>query len=172
MIRKMLQVGEVWGSLRVLPLLRGKVVLKEGLISNVNAMLLKPSKEAPANYQFVIDSLKPKKKTHKKSFFSIDIRHAQVRDIKVTYNDQEASIDKAVYTFWRDEHRLTIDQSTLSWERKTKKGMTAYDLNSGVITIVYHEKGEKKLNVAGMTIKTDNHLPRKNTGKPHRGWFD
>ena len=132
--RELLQVKEIWTNFRLLPLLKGRVELKEVKISGVDILLSKPE-DGPANYQFLLDrdKKKGKKKKAKPSNFSLDLRHAMVSGVNVRYNDQDYLLEKAVYSFWREQRHVDIK---------------------------------------GLHFKTDNHKLRKNTYKPHRGYFD
>ena len=131
---ELLQVKEIWTNFRLLPLLKGRVELKEVKISGVDMLLSKPE-DGPANYQFLLDrnKKKGKKKKSKPSIFSLDLRHAMVSGVNVRYNDQDYLLEKAVYSFWREQRHVDIK---------------------------------------GLHFKTDNHKLRKNTYKPHRGYFD
>ena len=135
--REMLLVKEIWGNFRLLPLLRGQVVLKEFKIDGVKVLLSKPE-NGPANYQFLLDSTKKKdkkkkKKKNKPSAFVVELANAKVNNIQVTYNGMDYILEKAEYSDWRDKRHV---------------------------------------NIQGLHFKTDNHKPRKNTNKPHRGFFD
>jgi hypothetical protein len=132
--RELLQVKEIWTNFRLLPLLKGRVELKEVKISGVDILLSK-LEDGPANYQFLFDrnKKKGKKKKSKPSIFSLDLRHAMVSGVNVRYNDQDYLLEKAVYSFWREQRHVDIK---------------------------------------GLHFKTDNHKLRKNTYKPHRGYFD
>ena len=132
--RELLQVKEIWTNFRLLPLLKGRVELKEVKISGVDMLLSKPE-DGPANYQFLLDrnKKKGKKKKAKPSIFTLDLRHAMVSGVNVRYNDQDYLLEKAVYSFWREQRHVDIK---------------------------------------GLHFKTDNHKLRKNTYKPHRGYFD
>lgn len=132
--RELLHVKEIWTNFRLLPLLKGRVELKEVKISGVDILLSKPE-DGPANYQFLLDrdKKKGKKKKAKPSIFSLDLRHAMVSGVNVRYNDQDYLLEKAVYSFWREQRHVDIK---------------------------------------GLHFKTDNHKLRKNTYKPHRGYFD
>lgn len=132
--RELLHVKEIWTNFRLLPLFKGRVELKEVKISGVDILLSKPE-DGPANYQFLLDrdNKKEKKKKSKPSIFSLDLRHAMVSGVNVRYNDQDYLLEKAVYSFWREQRHVDIK---------------------------------------GLHFKTDNHKLRKNTYKPHRGYFD
>ena len=55
--RDMVRVGQIWGNLRLLPLLQGRVVLKEFKVSDIDLLVVKPD-SGPANYQFLLDANK------------------------------------------------------------------------------------------------------------------
>ena len=63
--RELLLVKEVWGNFRLLPLLQGRVELKELRIEGVDALLYKPN-DGPPNYQFLLDATKKDKKKDQK----------------------------------------------------------------------------------------------------------
>ena len=135
--REMLLVREIWGNFRLLPLLKGQVALKEFKIDGVKVLLSKPE-NGPANYQFLLDATKKKdkkkkKKKNKPNAFVVELAHAKVKNIQVTYNGMDYLLEKAEYSDWRDKRHVDIK---------------------------------------GLHFKTDNHKPRKNTNKPHRGYFD
>jgi hypothetical protein len=133
--RDMLKVEELWGNFRLLPLLKGRVVLKECRMRGLDLFLVKP-KDGPANFQFLFEATKKdggKKKKPEDNAFQLDLRHALAKDVHVRYNDNEYQLAEAKYTFWRDRRHIDIK---------------------------------------GLNIRSDNHKPRRNTNKPHRGAFD
>ena len=134
--RELLLVKKIWGNFRLMPLLKGQVVLKEFKVDGVKVLLSKPE-NGPANYQFLLDATKKKDKKKKKkkkpSPFIVELMHARVSNIQVNYNGQDYMLEKAEYSDWRNRQHVDIK---------------------------------------GLHLKTDNHKPRKNTNKPHRGYFD
>ena len=85
--RKMLQLDILSADFKFLPLFSGKIVLEGGEIEGLKALIVKPSKEEPANYQFLIDAFQKKdgkdKETKKDSIkrFAIDLSHIKLYDI-------------------------------------------------------------------------------------------
>jgi len=144
--RKMLQLRSVTLNLGLWALLNNNIVVKKADIEGLSALLLKPSKDEPGNYQFVIDAFKKRREEsgersvdgeerREEGQFSFDIGHLSLRDISIQYNGscirlKEGEYNKALLS---SHQTLTIDS---------------------------------------LTYTTDNHKPRKNTGKPHRGAFD
>ena len=103
--RDMLSVKEIWGNLRLLPLLRGRVVLKEFSVSDVDVLVVQPE-DGPANYQFILDATKKDKKKKNSSVFQLDLRHALLKHLNVKYNDEQFQLEQAIYSFWRGKHKL------------------------------------------------------------------
>ena len=135
--RDLVRVKEIYGDFRLLPLMRGRVALKECRLSGIDLLIVKPE-NGPANYQFLLDSTKKDQKTKKnrqpkKNVFQLDLQYAQVQQLHVRYNAQDYYLDQAAYSDWRDNRHLEIK---------------------------------------GLNFKTDNHKPRRNQDRPHRGAFD
>ena len=216
--REMLKVEKVTVELELLRLLQNKIVIKHAEMESAKALLLKPSKEEPANYQFVIDAFKKPKdkdKTKKsKSKMDLDISALSLKDIQVKHNELDIYLKKATYNKgWITNQTIEADSITLVCDTTFKAGLKPYSASMGHLKvdgdlekqvfkadatqIVYQwESLWKKRNImvdnqAGighLTVqanrgrysatvkqahyKNDNHLPRKNTGRPKRGFFD
>lgn len=136
--RPMLIVRQAGVDADISELLGNKLTIKDVELSGARALLLKPSKDSVANYQFLIDAFKKQPKAKKdtavmpKKRLEFDIHSVRLNDIQVTYNDMLA----------------TLAQTQI------KGGKGKY-------------QAEVKLHFA-----TDNHKPRKNAGRPKRGYFD
>ena len=134
--RDLVRVKEIFGDFRLLPLLSGRVALKECRLSGIDLLIIKPE-DGPANYQFLLDSTKKgnqkKKKQPKNKVFQLALQYAKVEQLHVRYNDKDYYLAQAAYSDWRDNRHLEIK---------------------------------------GLNFKTDNHKPRRNHNKPHRGAFD
>ena len=135
--RDLVRVKEIYGDFRLLPLMSGRVALKECRLSGIDLLIVKPE-NGPANYQFLLDSTKKDQKTKKNrqpknNVFQLDLQYAQVQQLHVRYNAQDYYLDQAAYSDWRDNRHLEIK---------------------------------------GLNFKTDNHKPRRNQDRPHRGAFD
>ena len=141
--RKMLQLKKLAVDLSLNKLLQNEIRVKKAEISGLDALLLKPSKEEPANYQFILDAFKKEKKdstaiqqpeSNKKSPMILDVSNAKLSDIHIKYNDNDITLLQAKYEKrWLSHPTISIQQ---------------------------------------LRFITDNHKPRKNTGKPKRGFFD
>ncbi|MBQ3624954.1 MAG: hypothetical protein II950_05995 [Prevotella sp.] len=135
--REMLDMDVLVADVDLWALLKKKVIVKRINIKGLNALLLKPSPDEPANYQFLIDSLAGNRDAgkHKQSRkMEIDISNVKLQDVRAQYNSSEFSL----------------------WQVTYKK----------------RRKNRHAVEIEGLNVKTDNKKPRKNVGKPHRGFFD
>lgn len=138
--RPLLTIAEAGVSMDLWALLKNRVVVHGLDMRGAHAQLLKPGKDEPANFQFLIDAFKPgkpqtdaeKDSLKKKEKLAFDVRRLTMSDILVRYNN------------------ATLQLASLSASGSNR-----------------HYQAKAQLH-----IKTDNHRPRKNTGKPHRGYFD
>lgn len=169
--RDMLSVKEIWGNLRLLPLLRGRVVLKEFSVSDVDVLVVQPE-EGPANYQFILDATKKDKKKKKSSVFQLDLRHALLKHLNVKYNDEQFQLEQAIYSFWRGKYKLTAHHLQTDVTKHMKKDTIDWHFDTGMVTATVDDDGKKRVDIKGLRIISDNHKPRRNTNKPHRGAYD
>ena len=176
--RDLLQVKELGGSLRLLPLLGGRVVLKELKAEGVEALIIAP-KDSVANYQFLIDATKknPKDKHRedkpkKNSTFKVDLSYALMKDVHVKYNDQEFRLERAIYDLWRGKHTLTVHHLETGATSRSKRGPVYWNFDTGMVTATLTDEGEKHVDIKGLTVKSDCDIPRRNEGKPKHGAFD
>jgi len=172
--RDMLKVKEIWGSLRLRPLLRGKLMLRSVKMNDVGLLIVKP-KDGPANYQFLIDATKKKsqdKKDKKDRDFKVDLNHAIVNNIQVKYNQDLYDVSQVVYNHTNDKHSVTIHHLKTNWKSNSKKGIVDWNIDSGQLTVNITDDGKRQVDIKGLTVCNDNHHPRRNKGKPHHGAFD
>ena len=173
--RDMLKVKEIWVNLRLLPLLYGQLALRSVKIDDIDLLILKPE-DGPANYQFLIDSTqkKPQQKQEKKKSkgLKVDVNNAIVNRIHVNYNHEPYDITQAVYHHQYGKHSVTVHHLKMDWRKYTRKGITNWNMDSGLLTVNIADDGKKNIDIKGLNIRCDNHRPRRNTGKPHHGAFD
>ena len=184
--RKMFQMKELGVDLKMLPLLHHEVSISQAKIRGLEARLYKPASDSDsvANFQFVIEAFKSKKKPQedsvavdttqvKKKPMIIDVKKLSLEDIKVSYNDSlQIQLGSLRYKKNRKEqHFAEIRDLSTSFVKKTKKGPVDTRVAIGMLNAV--GKGTKyQLTIDNLCYQTDNHQPRKNTGKPKRGAFD
>ncbi|MBR4731017.1 MAG: AsmA family protein [Prevotella sp.] len=173
--RDMVKIKDIWVNLRLRPLLRGQLVLRSVKIDDIDLLIVKPE-DGPANYQFLIDNPKKKsqhKKKKKGSAIKVDLNGAIVNNIHINYNHEPYDINQIVYHHLYGKHTVTVHHLIAAWKQYKRKGITAWNIDSGLLTFNISDDGEKKnVDIKGLNIRSDNHRPRRNTGKPHHGAFD
>ena len=220
--REMLRVEKISANLVLMKLLQQKIVIEQAELIGAKALLLKPSKEEPANYQFVIDAFKKpkdktkeeKKKKEPKSKMEFDISALSLKDIRVKHNELDIYLENASYeNGWVKGQTIKIDSVTLVCDTTFKAGLKPFSASLGSLKLegdleqqvfkadvydvsykwqslwkkrnimvdnqasvdhltVQANHGRYSATVKQAHYKNDNHLPRKNTGKPKRGFFD
>lgn len=221
--REMLRVEKISANLVLMKLLQQKIVIEQAKLVGAKALLLKPSKEEPANYQFVIDAFKkPKDKTKEekekkkksKSKMEFDISALMLKDISVKHNELDIYLGEVSYKKgWTNDQTIKIDSVTLVCDTTFKAGLKPFSASLGHLKLngdleqqvfkadvydvfykwqslwkkrnimvdnqaavghltVQANHGRYSATVKQAHYKNDNHLPRKNTGRPKRGFFD
>ena len=220
--REMLKVQKIAADIELLKLLQNKIVIEKAELIGAEALLLKPSKEEPANYQFVIEAFKkPKDKEKKKEKkekpkgkLELDVSDLLLKDIHVKHNELDIHLQQAQYhNGWISGQTAEIESVTLVCDTTFKEGLKPFSASLGRLTVKgdfekqiakldiynaeYHwqslwkkrnimvdnlasvghltvntDKGRFSATAKQAHYKNDNHLPRKNTGKPKRGFFD
>lgn len=218
--RQMLRIEKIAVDLELMRLLQNKIVIEKAELVGAKALLLKPSKDEPANYQFVIDAFKkpkdkPKKEEKKKdSKMELDLSYASLKEVHVKHNELDINLQQASYSNgWISGQTAKIEGVTLVCDTTFKEGLKPYKASLGSLTAkgdlmnqvfkvdaydieyqwqsLWKKRNIMVDNLAGIghltanvshgrysaTVKqahykNDNHLPRKNTGKPKRGFFD
>ena len=180
--RKMFQLDRLSVNVRLLALLSNEVCITDAAIDGVRAQLYKPRPDSAANYQFVIDAFKKDSvpaakpqaedsvKTKKK--LTLHLSKLSVSHVDVTFNNQAYTLENVMYRM-RDDKQIsaTITNVQRSWVSHTKKGDVDNRLRIGHLYVV-ESGGHHRVEADDVHFMTDNHLPRKNTGKPKRGFFD
>ena len=183
--RKMFQMKELGVDLKLLPLLHNEISISKAKIKNLEARLYKPATDSDsvANFQFVVNAFKSKKKvpkdslvtdtTQKKKPMTVDVRNVTLEGIKVCYNDTvKAELGSLHYKKnSKGLQTAEIHDLTTSFVKQTKKGPVDTRVSIGMLSAVERE-GKQLVTINNLIYQTDNHKPRKNTGKPKRGAFD
>lgn len=179
--RPMLKLEELAVEIDMWALLKNEVQMEEISIKGLHAKLYKGKEDSVANYQFVIDAFKSKKKpgekkkkTTKGKQLTVDLQKLKIEDVDLVYNDSHIALGSLdLKQSWGD--RLTGELKNIegSWVRIKKRDSVHVDNHILIDRIVY-EGQEKHASVTIDSVhwKTDNHLPHKRVAKPKRGWFD
>lgn len=173
--RPMLAVDTLSVDLDFWKLLSKRVEVAEIAIYGLNAHLLKPSPDEPANYQFVIDAFRkePSDDTSadtNEQKVAFDVEDLTLRRIHVTYNDVDCSLSQLTVHKSHKGYSANLNSLQTAYTSTTKKGPRLNRVGLGQLTL---KPGHPmQLSIAGLHYFTDNGLPRKNELKPKRGYFD
>ena len=186
--RKMLSLDFLQADVDLWSLLKNKEVrISKARIKGINAELHHTPNDTIdtiANYQFLIDAFKKEKKTEnkttkaeadttKKKKLSLALEKLKAEDINVTYNGMGASLGKLLLNM-SDENTImgTIEQLGTQWKRNNKKGWQV-DNHAEIGKLTFLQQGNvRTVDISNLHFKRNNHHPRKNSGKPKRGFFD
>ena len=181
--RPMLQLEHVGVNLDLWKLARRQIRIKEATVRGLDALLLKPASDSDsvANYQFVLEAFKSKKAkpaeavqdtTVKKKKLTLDISNLKLERIHVDYNTQQYELGSLHFRkSWLGKEKVTIREVKTAFVKQTKKGPVDNNLRIGSIDI--EPAGDyRQVLLDSVCFRTDNHKPRKNVGKPKRGFFD
>ena len=187
--RKMFQMDYLQADVDIWKLLSRKLRISEAKVKGLRAELHHvphDSIDSIANYQFVIDafkadkpsdkSTKNKEKDTKKSSgkkLTFIMNKFTAEDVHVSYNNYSFSLDKLLYTQKRrNKTNISVEQLSAQWDRTNKKGwQVTNDATIGKVSL-RNETGHWLVDVDDLHFRNDNHHPRKNAGKPKRGFFD
>lgn len=143
--RLLLQVGLITADIDFMALLHHEVRIPEVHVEDVQAALHKPSRDSVANWQFIIDAFK--------------------RDSLKQQPQPEAKKHKMTF----DVNRFAFDRVQVTYNERTFSlaGLhyTREPLDSALQPL-HH------LVIDDFYFKNEHHRPRKNQGKPNRGFFD
>lgn len=184
--RKMLQMDFLKADVDLWPLLEDEIRITEAKVEGLRAELHKLPKDSlspdtVANFQFVLDAFKADKKkpvrtdsvAKKKKKLAFVMNKLTAERLQVQYNSDSVSLGYVQYTQTRHgAPKGRVEDVKARWEHTNKKGQLVTH-NVGVQQLSYSEQdGERLVDLHRLNFRTDNHLPRKNAGKPKRGFFD
>ena len=173
--RKMLRTEKLSANIVLLQLLKNRIVVEEVELKGLDALLTKKTDSIPANYQFLIDAFKKDKKpvvkdsvpTQKKARLTFDVRHVKLSRIHINYDKYDFQLHAARY----DNKHIQVDSIQAAWIAEKKKG--PMDNLLFIRELKATQEGSVfEAQIQGLHFRTDNHKPRKNAGKPKRGFFD
>lgn len=143
--RPLIQSDQISVDVDLKDLMAHKVEIKSAYIDGLRAKLYQP-KDSATNFQFIIDAFKTDKSKIKNKPKS---KHKLVLDV----------------------NRLKLSKVYIEHHHATKKYQMADTYSMKELTL--NPKGKKYVvTIDGLRYTTDNHLPRKNTNRPKRGFFD
>lgn len=188
--RKMLQMDYLKADVDILRLMTDEIRISEAKIEGLHAELYKlprgtNSPDTIANYQFVIDAFKSDKqkkapaaqpdsvapKKGKKLALVMDRVTAERIDVK--YNQYAFSLGKLDLSLPKGGlPNAEVEQLQAQWSRTNKKGWLV-DHQAVIERLsLYQRDSLKVVEINRLHFSNNNHHPRKNSGKPKRGFFD
>ena len=196
----MLRVDTLEGALDLSHIWHREVGVRNIRLSGATLLLYKVHPDSAANYQFVIDELKKKgeKKEDKakEKFFRLvmDTVVAEVSRTHLTWDvrslprKDKGKFDPAHINLKDLQAQLQCSLTDDSTKAFTLCNVKINELNSDmhlafdkatiskVITQEQEPQGRgiknQHITIDGLQYSYNNHRPRKNKGRPHRGWFD
>ena len=144
--QKMLELERLSVNLDLWALLGKEIIISKADMMGVNAKLYQV-KDSVANYQFIIDAFKSDKPK------------------------EQVDTVKKKEPFSLNVHYVKLVRIGGQYDYQTKKGPQTVKFNLASLTMDEQDK-KNDVKIDGLHFVLDNHMPRKNTGRPHRGWFD
>jgi hypothetical protein len=188
--RKMFQMDYLQADVDIWQLLNRQLRISEAKVQGLRAELHHvphDSIDSIANYQFVIDAFK--KDPHQTSprggsdhsplgekkggSLTFIMNKFTAEDLHVSYNNYTFSLGKLLYTQKRrNRTNISVERLSAQWDRTNKKGwQVSHDATVGKVSL-RNDAGHWLVDVSDLHFRNDNHHPRKNAGKPKRGFFD
>ena len=185
----MLKVDTLEGAVDLTKIWYREIGLRRVRLAGADMLLYKQTPDSAANYQFMIDALKSKTKKSedeaekKKNFhFCMDTVVADVSRTHLTWDVrslprlQKGKLDPAHIALRNFNARLQCSLDEDSTKAFTLSNITINEENSDMHLVcdgLQIRKGEQlHMRIDSLRYKYNNHRPRKNKGRPHRGWFD
>ncbi len=169
--RPMLEARLLEADVNLRALLDGEVVINNARLEGVNAHIYQPHPDSAANFGFVIDAFSDSTKKSSTAM-KLDLRRVTAEQIDVTYNSDSLSLGRLELKWDSRLPDVTLERVTFRWTRPDRKGQPV-DRLIALKRARYEVEGDSgRRAVKGLGFKSDNHLPHKNVGKPHRGFFD
>lgn len=179
--RKMFELEKLGVEIDLWRLLNNELRVTDATIKGLKANLYQSSPDSAANFQFVIDAFKKKKTVKKDSIpadsvkkkkLIVDVDKIWLERIHARFNDKHAELGSLLFKKGPNDRIIAeIRNLKSAWVAKTKKGPVDNKLSIGVLDIM-DMKDCKMVSIDDLCWKTNNHKPRKNSGKPKRGFFD
>ena len=195
---KLLKADEVSASLSFWRLLTGTLEVKSASCEGVDANLYKVRADSAANFQFLVDALKPKNDNKPKKI-NVNINKVILEDFSVRYQVRDSSHLKVsalleygkIYvkdtTAYVDGLKLSYNNLSLKIDELDvdypKRQVVLEDVESGndakklqvetlTLTTGPNPLDSCRLQIEELSFKTDNGKPRRNDENPNRGAFD
>lgn len=135
------------------------------------------------NYKFILDAFKrdhnPNQKElrkelkKKKQKIAFAMSRLTAEKIDVHFNHYHFSLGALAFKESKGKLGVNIGHLSAKWDRTNKKGwQVSHSATIASIALRSERAGEVLADINGLHFSNDNHHPRKNAGKPKRGFFD
>ena len=170
------------------PLVIDRVVrIEEARLKGIHAEIhhiRHDSIDSVPNYKFILDAFKrdhnPDQKAvrkelkKKKQKIALSMSRLTAEDIDVQFNQYRFSLGALAFKEGKNNKLgVNIERVSAHWDRTNKKGwQVSHAATIANIALRSEREGEVFADIRGVHFRNDNHHPRKNAGKPKRGFFD
>ena len=135
------------------------------------------------NYKFILDAFKrdhnPNQKElrkelkKKKQKIAFAMGRLTAEKIDVHFNHYHFFLGALAFKESKGKLGVNIERLSAKWDRTNKKGwQVSHSATIASIALRSERAGEVLADINGLHFSNDNHHPRKNAGKPKRGFFD
>ena len=186
--RPMLRANLLKVKADLMPLIiDGVVRIEEARLKGIHAEIhhiRHDSIDSVPNYKFILDAFKrdhnPDQKAvrkelkKKKQKIALSMSRLTAEDIDVQFNQYRFSLGALAFKEGKNNKLgVNIERVSAHWDRTNKKGwQVSHAATIANIALRSEREGEVLADIRGVHFRNDNHHPRKNAGKPKRGFFD
>ena len=185
--RPMLRADLLKANADLLPIIiDGVVRVNEARLQGIRAEIHHiphDSIDSIPNYKFILDAFKrdhnPNQKElrkelkKKKQKIAFAMSRLTAEKIDVHFNHYHFSLGALAFKESKGKLGVNIERLSAKWNRTNKKGwQVSHSATIASIALRSERAGEVLADINGLHFSNDNHHPRKNAGKPKRGFFD
>lgn len=185
--RPMLRADLLKANADLLPIIiDGVVRVNEARLQGIRAEIHHiphDSIDSIPNYKFILDAFKrdhnPNQKElrkelkKKKQKIAFAMSRLTAEKIDVHFNHYHFSLGALAFKESKGKLGVNIERLSAKWDRTNKKGwQVSHSATIASIALRSECAGEVLADINGLHFSNDNHHPRKNAGKPKRGFFD
>ena len=178
----MFKLEQLGVDLDLWSLLNHEVKVKDARVRGLKANVYQVMPDSVPNFQFIVDAFKKdkdkqqvaKKKTDADTAqrLNLDVDQVRLERIKVRYDKHEAELGSLLFKKGKNGRMIAeIRELKTSWVQQTKKGPVDNHLRIGILDYM-DMKDYRQAFIDSLCWVTDNHKPRKNSGRPKKGYFD
>ena len=159
--RRMLQIDELGVHLELSALMRRRLLVTEAHVEGLTAKIWQARSDTAANYQFLIEALRDSTKIRRRDSMEVGRRDSKEAR-KLSFDIRRVRLEHIAIDYEKEgkEQHVRLAKGKVRWRGAT------WSLTETA------QQGTYSVELDSLCLVTDNHLPRKNHGKPKRGFFD